>query len=68
MIILGIQEAHDASAALMINTGCADHQSSVSSAGVQKVEANVTVQANGLSVEQENIKRRIEMENTPGSI
>lgn len=40
----------------------------VSNSGVGQATANVTVQSNGLSVEQENIKRRVEADNKPGSI
>lgn len=39
-----------------------------STTGVKKVTADVKTQSSGLTVEQENIKRRIEMENQPGSI
>lgn len=40
----------------------------VSTTGVSKATATVTTQANGLTVEQDNIKRRIEMENQPGTM
>jgi prepilin-type N-terminal cleavage/methylation domain-containing protein len=36
--------------------------------GAQKANAAVVVQANGLTQEQENVKRRIEMENKPGAV
>ena len=36
--------------------------------GVTKATADVAVQSSGLTVEQENVKRRIELENQPGSI
>jgi hypothetical protein len=39
-----------------------------SSTGVSKVTASVSTQANGLTIEQENVKHRIEMENQPGSM
>jgi hypothetical protein len=39
-----------------------------SDTGVSKVSAIVTPGANGLTKEQENIKRRVELENKPGSI
>jgi prepilin-type N-terminal cleavage/methylation domain-containing protein len=45
-----------------------DSVAPVSSTGVQKADANVQLQSSGLTVEQENIKRRIELENAPGSI
>ena len=40
----------------------------VSDSGVTKASANVQTQANGLTIEQENIKKRYEMENLPGSV
>lgn len=39
-----------------------------STTGVSKATASVVTQANGLTVEQENVKRRIEMENQPGTM
>jgi len=36
--------------------------------GVRKAVAQVTTQSNGLTVEQENVKRRLEMENQPGTM
>lgn len=39
-----------------------------STTGVQKVTAAVEVQSSGMTVEQENIKRRLEAENMPGAI
>ena len=39
-----------------------------SSSGVAKTDAEVSPQASGLTVEQENIRRRLQMENLPGSI
>lgn len=39
-----------------------------SSSGVTKTDAEVAPQASGLTVEQENIRRRLQMENMPGSI
>lgn len=40
----------------------------VSTSGVSKATAQVQVQSNGLTVEQDNIKRRLELENRPGAI
>jgi len=40
----------------------------ISASGVEKVTADVEVQASGMTIEQENVKRRIEMDNMPGSI
>lgn len=56
--------------AAMFFFGCDEmetHQP-VSTTGVSKATATVVTQANGLTVEQENIKRRIEMENQPGTM
>ena len=39
-----------------------------SSSGVTKTDAVVSPQASGLTVEQENIRRRLHMENVPGGI
>ena len=39
-----------------------------SSSGVAKTDAVIKPQASGLTVEQENIRRRLQMENVPGSI
>jgi len=51
-------------------SGCLDSGSKApkSTTGVTKATAVVKTQASGLTVEQENIKRRIELENTPGAI
>lgn len=40
----------------------------VSDSGVTKASANVTVGSSGMTVEQENVKRRVEEDNKPGSI
>lgn len=40
----------------------------VSTTGVRKTTANVETQASGLTLEQENVKARLENENAPGSI
>lgn len=39
-----------------------------SDSGVSKASASAKVQASGLTIEQENIKARLELENKPGSI
>ena len=39
-----------------------------SPSGVRQAKATVSVQANGLTQEQENVKKRIELENKPGGI
>lgn len=36
--------------------------------GVQMATANIQTQANGMTQEQENVKKRVEMENKPGNI
>ena len=40
----------------------------VSDSGVSKVKAKVKIGSDGMTVEQRNIKKRIEIENDPGSI
>lgn len=40
----------------------------MSSSGVRKADAVVVTQANGLTIEQQNVKDRLEMENKPGNI
>lgn len=52
---------------LMAST-CTEKTEIVSASGVEKVTADVEVQASGMTIEQENVKRRIEMDNMPGSI
>ena len=53
----------------MIKTSCETSTSPpVSSSGVKKVNARVVTQASGLTVEQENVRNRLLMENKPGSI
>jgi hypothetical protein len=52
---------------LALFAGC-DESKPQSDSGVQKAQANVTVQASGLTVEQENVKRRLELESVPGAI
>lgn len=53
---------------LLVLSSCEQRSNPKSATGVSKAQASVKPQANGLTVEQENIKRRIELENTPGSI
>jgi hypothetical protein len=51
--------------------GCGSGKSSttpVSSAGIQQTRATIPVGADGLTVEQRNVKKRLEMDNKPGSI
>ena len=52
------------------NSGCdlPETKQVESDTGVKKVTAEVKVQASGETVEQENVRRRLEMENEPGSI
>ena len=40
----------------------------IATTGVRKATAQVEVQANGLTIEQDNIKRRLEEDNQPGSV
>lgn len=49
------------------NPGCASDNQAVSDAGVVKATAEVQKQANGLTVEQQNVKDRLLMDNKPGS-
>lgn len=49
--------------------GCVEEKGTpISTTGVKKVTADVVAQASGLTVEQENIKKRVELENMPGAI
>lgn len=54
----------------MMNIACEDDLPLPETArsGVSIATAQVAVQSNGLTQEQENVKRRIEMENKPGAI
>lgn len=55
--------------AVMISTGCIDQNTTpASTSGVTKAQARVTVGADGLTVEQKNIKDRLQEDNKPGSI
>lgn len=58
--------------ACVVGTGCGENPFSSpqpkSATGVTKAQAKIETQSNGLTVEQDNIKRRLEMENTPGGI
>lgn len=51
---------------LLCLTSCLEEQKSAS--GVGRAKAEVQLQANGLTVEQENVQKRIQMENMPGSV
>ena len=51
-----------------IEEGQQQKRKPVSDSGVKKATAKVKTQASGLTVEQENVKRRLETENSPGSI
>ena len=44
------------------------HEEPVSRSGVSITSAKVVTQANGLTQEQENVKKRLELENKPGQI
>jgi hypothetical protein len=46
--------------------GCSDISRTRS--GIRTAESNVQVQSSGKTIEQENISRRLELENRPGSI
>lgn len=51
---------------ILFLTSCLEEQKSAS--GVGRAKAEVQLQANGLTVEQENVQKRIQMENMPGSV
>lgn len=56
---------------IMVFVGCIDVPTETapkSASGVKKADVQVKTQASGLTVEQENIKRRYQLENKPGSI
>lgn len=54
---------------LLVVSGCNDLQSVQSVSGVQMAKVGkVKTDAEGLTVEQRNIKQRIDMDNSPGSI
>ena len=55
--------------ALFAFIGCEiEEKEPTSATGVKKVTSDVVVQASGMTVEQENIDRRTELENVPGAI
>jgi hypothetical protein len=47
---------------------CETQREPVSSTGVHKATTTIETGADGLTVEQRNVKERLEMDNTPGSI
>jgi hypothetical protein len=50
-------------------SGCVDNPSKpISDSGVSKTSVNVQTQPNGLTIEQQNVKDRIALDNKPGSI
>ena len=54
---------------VMVLTGCIDQNATpASTSGVTKAQAQVTVGADGLTVEQKNVKERLQEDNKPGSI
>ena len=55
-------------AAALSLSACFDPTPPVSASGVQKVDAVVKVQSDGMTIEQANVKRRLEIENQPASI
>lgn len=54
-------------ATALLFAGCVTDDTT-STSGVKKATADVKVQSNGLTVEQNNIKDRFEMDNLPGAI
>lgn len=53
---------------LVLTAESCEKESTTSITGVQKAVAEVEVQASGMTVEQENIKRKLEAENLPGAV
>lgn len=49
-------------------TACDVPAPPVASTGVKKATAHIETQSNGLTIEQDNIKRRLEEDNKPGSV
>lgn len=49
-------------------TACENQAKPAAASGVKKVDAEVTVDAEGLTVEQRNVRDRLETDNQPGSI
>lgn len=49
-------------------TSCNDEEATSSSTGISKADANIKAGSDGLTVEQRNIKKRLEVDNKPGSI
>jgi competence protein ComGC len=45
-----------------------EHSKTKADSGVEKVIQKVSVQANGKTLEQDNVAKRLELENKPGSI
>lgn len=57
--------------AMFLAVGCIEEQAKgkpVSDSGVRKVSAKVQTGPKGMTVEQENVKRRVEEDNKPGAI
>ncbi len=52
----------------LFSLGCAEYNNArpVSTTGIQKATANVKLNSNGRTNEQDNIVKRIELENQPG--
>lgn len=55
-------------AAIIMCVGCQGTNTPVSSSGVSQVSTKVDTDSNGLTIEQNNIKNRLAMDNKPGSI
>lgn len=53
---------------MLMFTGCEPDKQPVSNSGVGMAQAVVNTQSSGLTIEQENIKKRLELENMPGAI
>lgn len=52
----------------LLLTGCADDGPALSTSGVKDIDVQVETNAEGITVEQQNVRERILADNTPGSI
>ena len=53
---------------MVMLSSCVETNPPVSNSGVGMAKATVKTQSNGLTIEQDNIKKRLELENMPGAI
>lgn len=55
-------------AAMLMGSGSCDRAAPVSDTGIKKVSANIETDIDGLTVEQRNVKNRLEVDNQPGAL